>query len=46
MYGSAIARDSKGSRRDDSAADGRKDGHMVKNAWSLASKLKKDLLVI
>ena len=46
MNGSAIARDSKGSRRDDSAAAGRKDGHMVQNCLEPSFKIKKDLLVI
>lgn len=46
MDSSAIAGDSKGVRRDDSAANGRKDSSMVKKLLESGFKVKKNLLVI
>ena len=43
MYGSAIAGDSKVSRRNDAALQGRKDGHKVEEALQAFFKVKRDV---
>lgn len=43
MYGRAIARDSKVSRRNDAAPQGRKDGHKVEEALQAFFKVKRDV---
>ena len=46
MYGSAISRDSKWIRRNDSAMEGREDSHTIKKCLEPGFKVKKDILVV
>ncbi len=46
MYSSAITRNGKGNRRNDSAMDGREDSHTIKKCLEPGFKVKRDILVI